>query len=259
MLSKLVNQIYYQARYIKSYIHTPDRQIPCADVLGLVYPSVCGYCGEVTGGSGSLCDSCTKDIRFLSNWSCCVKCGGPFGFYESNNDLREDSNSGHLCGDCIRGKYSFISARSITFYTGTIRELIHEFKYEGKIVNGDTLSSILAENYPFDKESIDLVVPVPLRVEKLRVREYNQSAIFAVNTAKRRKIGFDLTGLKKLRETKPQFELNKEKERLRNVRGAYVEDKHRFKNKSVLLVDDVFTTGATSNECSTTLCRAKRL
>ncbi|MEE9238307.1 MAG: ComF family protein [Thermodesulfobacteriota bacterium] len=151
--------------------------------------------------------------------------------------------------------------------------MIVSFKYEGKLSKGDVLVDILITNFPNDLDNFDYVVPVPLHIVKLRQREYNQSAILANELAKYAGVNCDLFGLRRVRETRPQIEISSEDERRSNVKGAFsVMDDHKFRGKSVLLVEDVFTTGSTSDECSKmllnsgaykvqviTLTRAKRM
>ncbi|MEM7009310.1 MAG: hypothetical protein AAF462_09285 [Thermodesulfobacteriota bacterium] len=115
---------------------------------------------------------------------------------------------------------------------------------------------ILFSNFPNDLDSFDTVVPVPLHIDKLRKREYNQSVILAQSVAKYKSVSCDLFGLKRIRDTRPQIEIANEGERRKNVKGAFsVSDSTVFKDKSVLLVDDVFTTGSTSDECSKMLLK----
>ena len=109
----------------------------------------------------------------------------------------------------------------------------------------------MLENFHYAEGSFDLTVPVPLHLSKLREREYNQSAVLAYNLARSIGVKCDLVTLRKVRDTRPQFEIRKENERRKNVKGAFsVVSPDRFKDKSVLLVDDVFTTGSTCDECA---------
>ena len=208
-------------------------------MLDILFPKVCPSCKTAALNSENLCSLCFGDIRFINNWSCCQKCG----------------------------------ARSIAIYDGKIRDMIIGFKYEGKLSIADALVDILTTNMPQDLDSFDSVVPVPLHIAKLRQMEYNQSVILARGLAKYSGMNCDLFGMKRTRETRPQIEINSEHERRSNVKGAFsTADGHRFKGKSVLVVDDVFTTGSTSDECSKmllnsgaykvqvlTLARAKRM
>jgi len=91
----------------------------------------------------------------------------------------------------------------------------------------------------------------------LRNREYNQSAVLANGIAKYKRVKCDLFGLKRIRDTVPQIELRNEKERRRNVKGAFsIAPNRSYKNESVLLIDDVFTTGSTSDECTKMLLKS---
>ncbi len=245
-------------------------------MLDILFPKVCPSCRIAALKTENLCSLCFSDIRFINDWSFCQKCGVPFGFFDSTDedDTGLDLKSGeHLCGKCIKGKFCFEKARSIAIYDGKIRDMIISFKYEGKLSIGDVLVDILTTNMPKDLDSFDSVVPVPLHIVKLRQREYNQSVILATGLAKYAGVNCDLFGIKRTRETRPQIEIVSEDERRRNVKGAFsVTEDHKFKGKSILLVDDVFTTGSTSEECSKmllnsgaykvqvlTLTRAKRM
>ena len=225
-------------------------------MLDLVFPSVCSICEDPLADDCPVCDRCRSDMKFLREFSSCGKCGAPFGFFSDENFEGADaplpgSEQGHLCGRCLRGGFSFEAARSVVFYEGKVRDMIHEFKYQGRLGLEGFLSSLMIGNFLFPQGGFDLVVPVPMHISKLRMREYNQSAVLAHNLARRIGIECDLLTFKKIRDTRPQIEFRNEDERRRNVRGAFsVTDPGSFKGKSILLVDDVFTTGSTSDECA---------
>ncbi|MDA2920375.1 ComF family protein [Desulfobacterota bacterium AH_259_B03_O07] len=222
-------------------------------MLNLIFPSICPICESVTNDK-LVCDDCLDGVRFIKDRALCSKCGLPFGYTKYDND---NIDSEYLCGKCLRGEYYFERARSIAFYDGLLREILHKFKYQGKLHLGRVLSGILIQNYPYELGPIDIVVPVPLYIGKLRTREYNQTIILARELANYIKVPFEPLILKKVKETRPQFEITNEKDRKKNVRGAFIlENIRRVREKSVLLFDDVFTTGSTINECTRILGRA---
>ena len=209
-----------------------------------------------------MCGPCSGEVKFINEFSSCEVCGEPFGFFSSEvsevwQTVPDTGEEGHLCGNCVKGKFSFKRARSVAVYEGKLRDMIHEFKYEGRLSLEGVLTDLLFDNFPYHPEEFDTLVPVPLHINKLRQREYNQSAVIAVNLSSRTGIPLSLLCLKKTRDTRPQFELKNEEERRRNVRGAFSIDPGRgFVDKSVLLIDDVFTTGSTIEECTKELLKS---
>lgn len=229
-------------------------------MLDILFPKVCPSCGKSQLKNEKLCELCLSDIRFINDWDFCGKCGVPFGYFHNRDkdisDLESD-NINHLCSKCIKDGYSFQKARAIAIYEGNLRELIIGFKYEGKLSYGELLLDIIKTNFPNDLDEFDSVVPVPLYIDKLRHREYNQSVILATGIAKYKGVDCDLFGLKRTRDTIPQIEIRDEGERRRNVKGAFsVAANNSYNEKSVLLIDDVFTTGSTSDECSKMLLKS---
>jgi ComF family protein len=229
-------------------------------MLDLVFPSVCLFCESVSERK-TVCDICLSDIRFIKERVICLKCGVPFGFTpEHTHKSSMDSVSGHLCGRCLLDEFYFHKARSVAFYEGLLRDILHKFKYEGKLNLGDVISDILIENFPNDLDEVDIIIPVPLHISKLRRREYNQSVVLGMNLAKHLKVSFNPFVLKKIRDTRPQVEIKNEDERRKNIKGAFsVVDSEKIRKRSVLLIDDVFTTGSTINECTRTLLGAGAL
>lgn len=226
-------------------------------MLDLVFPKTCPGCDSAIDKNENLCGDCLSGITFISGLSSCARCGIPFGFYESKRDGERRGNDGHLCGRCLTESYSFSNARSIALYDGKLIDIIYGFKYRGNPGLGDFLSGLLADGMPYGADYVDVIVPVPLHINKLRSREYNQSAVLAKNLAKSIGVKHDLFGLKKIRDTMPQFEIQKEEARRKNVKGAFsVTDPGAFSGKSVLVVDDVFTTGSTTDECALALLKA---
>ena len=207
----------------------------------------------------SLCKACEDNVDYLEDISSCELCGVPLGYFSGrlSGAGKEDS---HLCSKCLSGRYSFNKARSAALYQGALREMVHAFKYEGKLKTAQALSGIMLEHIPFDLQDFDVLVPVPLYITKLRQRQYNQSAVLASWIEKSSGLRADLRGLVKIRDTRPQIEIKDEAGRRRNVRGAFeIREGCSFKGLSVLLIDDVFTTGSTCDECSKTLLKSGAL
>lgn len=207
--------------------------------INIIIPHMCQLCGSQT--DDYICANCKQGINFISG-TVCTRCGMPFISKESSN---------HLCSGCIKKKQPFAMARSIAEYNGVLLEAIHKLKYNAKTFLAKPLGLFMAEGLPLNNYNI--IVPVPLHKKRLKERGFNQSLLLAKEISKKHKIPIDYLNLKRTRFTEPQINLKGE-ERLKNVRGAFeVEDGKIFKNKNILLIDDVYTTGATIKECSNVL------
>ncbi|MBU0680989.1 MAG: ComF family protein [Proteobacteria bacterium] len=161
----------------------------------------------------------------------------------------------HLCTLCRQKKYAFERARAVFCYNDEIGKLIHSLKFSGKKTGLRTMA-VLAQNSSLaDLSSPDIIVPVPLHPLKLKSRGFNQSLLLAkvFFPDQKAKISHCLV---RSRHTRPQTGL-KGDERRKNVVGAFlVREPERVQGKKICLVDDVFTTGTTVNECAKTLKKA---
>jgi ComF family protein len=149
-------------------------------------------------------------------------------------------------------------ARASGVYDGTLMEAIHLFKYGKKTRLARPLGMLLQETFSrfWDNQWIDLIVPVPLHIERLRKRGFNQALLLFSKWATTEDIPYDPRVLKRPKKTVPQTNLSR-KERKKNVRGAFeICSPVAIKGKRIVLVDDVYTTGFTVNECARTLMNA---
>lgn len=221
-----------------------------------LYPPRCRACRNRIEGRDALCfcGSCWARIRLVAHPLCSI-CGRPFP---------DASGDDHSCGTCLSRTHYFARARAWACYpreeaaNHPLREVVQKFKYGRKVSLGKPLGRLMAQGCGDFLEAchIDLIVPVPLHVNRLRWRGFNQSVLLAREVSRTHGIPTDPFVLSRLKDTPPQTQLA-EDERRKNVRGVFfVNPDKSVKRKSVLLVDDVYTSGATVNECSRTLIRA---
>ena len=182
----------------------------------------------------------------------CQVCGEPFA----------GAGVDHLCHRCLTQRPSFGVARACITYLAIDSEpsplarTIQRYKYGPDASLAPALSTLLLRLAPPLPRSYDFMVPVPLHISRLRWRGFNQAHWLARSLAHQQQISIDPFVLERTRATAPQVQLDMASRR-RNVTGAFrVTDTRRVHDRSVLLIDDVYTTGATANECSRTLRRA---
>ncbi len=211
--------------------------------LRILFPESCPICQKLSTAhkTAPICPDCWESI-LPYNGTICRICGKP---------LVSDVST--TCGECYKDEPVFKSARSFGLYEDTLKKAINLLKFYGiKRLSKPLSEKILQMKLPY----VDLVIPVPLHKKRLRQREFNQSALLAKHIAKRMGIPLMLDSLIRSRNTMPQVGLNT-KERKRNIRKAFeIRDMEFIKGKSVMLVDDVYTTGATIRECSGILKKA---
>jgi len=220
-----------------------------ARFIDIIYPPRCHICrnfiSDDKGRNTHFCSHCLESVAMIRPPLCTI-CGIPFYSFSDEN---------HLCERCLRKRPFFDQLRAPYLYQGGIMEAIHQMKYGGKAYLAESLGALLAsfagdwmENY-----GRCLMIPVPLHPKRLRERGYNQSLLLARAMSPLLGMEIDLLSLRRVKYTRSQTGLNSE-ERKRNVRGAFALDRQKkFKGQSVILVDDVATTGHTMNECARVL------
>jgi ComF family protein len=219
-----------------------------ADFLDLAYPRACAGCDRPMGAEkGMLCWDCRSSLRLISN-PCCVKCGNP---------IEGRADHSYVCYHCTELEPEFDFARSAVRFEGVAAQVIHRFKYRRASWLRDELVDWLMScvNVWYSSFRPDLICPVPLYHARARARGYNQSALLA--SALARRIGCPYRGdvLVRTRPTETQTHLTA-RERLSNVSQAFKGTSAQIVNgRSVLLVDDVMTTGATVSACARALKR----
>ena len=215
-----------------------------------IFPLSCLACSRGLQGRPQVayCAICRQDVRLLQE-PFCTTCCKPFG---------QAAGKSHLCSYCLKYGWHFKQARAVVQYQPPVSEAVKMFKYKGKM-HGLATFAALSQQY-LQKQPLaqpDLLVPVPLHTKRLRQRGFNQALMLCrkIFPAWRDKI--DPLVLERHSWTQPQTGLSG-KERRRNVRNAFMVLKpEKIKNKKILLVDDVFTTGATVNECARILVKNK--
>jgi ComF family protein len=216
-------------------------------VIDLLYPPRCPACRRRTA-SVAFCGPCEARIQRLHP-PLCTACGLPFA----------GAGPDHLCAGCRARPPRFRQARAgATFdreQASPLIEVLARFKYGRDVTMAPVLSAFLVEHLPLSLDA-DVVVPIPLHRERLRWRGFNQAVPLARAIAAARGRPVDPFALTRQRPTPPQVGLGAG-DRRRNVRGAFaVRDRERVRGRTVLLVDDVMTTGATAHECAHVLRRA---
>jgi len=206
--------------------------------LNIVFPPVCLNCHvRIDNADKFLCESCTLKIEPITE-KICSRCGSLV------------SEAG--CESCVEHRWYFTKARSLFPYEGVLKELIHELKYKemaniGRFLGDKAVSYIREKHYP---EECDVVTAIPLHPVRQRERGYNQAGLLAATIAKEMDWLYQAKLIERKRYTATQTSLSRN-EREANIRQAFrVQKNIDVKQKKILLIDDVFTTGATVNAAS---------
>lgn len=214
--------------------------------LNLIFPLNCLICrrGLEPGNKKYLCGHCWAKLELIKG-AVCEGCGRPSVLSR--------------CSSCKTKRYYFRSARSAGLYEGTLRECIHLLKYRKKTYLAQPLGELLTEliRNDGDLRKTNLLVPVPPDKRRYREREFNQAHLLAevVSSCFGIPISSPIT-LRRTRTTLPQAQLNRQ-QREKNVRGLFrVARAKGCRGKTILIIDDVFTTGSTANECAKVLSQA---
>lgn len=210
---------------------------------------ICGYKGSEV--KKHICAECRETIKFVGHRRCEI-CGVGIRYI--------DESKLYICTDCeINPKY-FEKGVSPLVYHGEIKKLIYDFKYHDKLYLKKLFSELIMEELvDSDMEIADLILGVPLTIKRENKRGYNQSELISSYIGGKLGIKSGEGLLKRVKETSVQKELGRA-QRMKNLEDAFkVEYPQKVRGKKILLVDDIYTTGATLNECAKTLleCGAK--
>lgn len=220
--------------------------------LQLLFPRVCPVCKDIltdaerAEGNPFLCRYCLKKLQFVSD-PVCMKCGAP---------LPEDAKE--YCVNCENRERNYDRGASLLIHDDNARTILYDLKYSGKKENADFLGLEAARDLgpKIIRWQPEVLIPVPLHRKRELERGFNQAALLADKLAENLEAlyGFSLPvdgcGLIRQKKTRPQKELSS-KERAENVKGKFCLDRTGWPPyQRVLLLDDIFTSGATLNECA---------
>lgn len=216
-----------------------------------VFPSniYCICCGSMIDGTRpySICDECAGKLHWI-NGAVCEKCGKAL----------PKNYRGRYCYDCMSGEHRFKKAYSCFTYGLHEREMILDFKYNGRGYIGKKFGDMMYDRILCENLAIDVIIPVPLYATREKQRGYNQSEVMAGRLGERLGIPMRADLLHRIQETSFLRSLNPA-ERAYTLEGAFSVEtygKNYLREKNILLIDDIYTTGATVDECSKMLKEA---
>jgi len=215
--------------------------------IGFFYPEVCQYCRQerATPDEGFICSECRKNLKWIEA-PFCDRCGLPFG---------GEISTVFVCNNCNDLTLHFRKARSAVLFEEIMMEVMHRYKYNQALWFERFLANCLVEQAvpELRKEPWDIIVPVPLHPRKEKEREFNQAERLARQLSRASGIPMSKRILRRVEPTRTQTRLSR-KERLENVRKAFALFPGTHLNgQRIVLIDDVFTTGATSSSCAKVL------
>jgi competence protein ComFC len=206
--------------------------------LDWLFPPLCGGC-ERPGSRW--CENCQSTTTIIGD-DICPKCG----------NLLPGENA---CPNCASLSPSFVLLRSWAIYQGPLREAIHRLKYQQDVALGEYFSRPMIQFLEKLGWNVNLVLPVPLSKERRHERGYNQAGLLAQPLALALNLPYYPKAIERWRDTTSQVGLSAG-QRLTNVSGAFKAAPNLVKGRSILVIDDVTTTGATINACSEALLQA---
>ncbi len=217
-------------------------------LLKLFWPEVCPFCGKVS--AQGICGECRKKTdRLKVREPKCMKCGKPV------KDAEQE-----YCRDCLDARHEYDRGAALWVHKPPVNTSVYQFKFHNRRSFGSFYAKEMAAEYgeALAGWGIDIIIPVPLYPGKYKKRGYNQAAVLARELGKVLDIPVEERLLKRIRETAPQKNLTPRKRR-QNLNGAFSVEKRRrvfLKSRSVLLTDDIYTTGSTVDEEAKTLKKA---
>ena len=206
------------------------------DLINLLFPELCNGCGELLfRGEKEICTKCLFDLPYTD-----------FHLHADN-----------LVAKQLWGRLPLNAAMAMLYFkkNSKVQNLIHSLKYKGKTEVGVLMGKLLAQKLKESElyKDIDLIIPVPLHQKKLRLRGYNQSEYIAIGLGKEMEIPFTTTNLARKKATESQTKKARYT-RFENMLQVFeIKNAEELKDKHILLIDDVITTGATLEACGNVL------
>ncbi len=213
----------------------------------IVFPSFCKVCSKLMEENTEriVCAPCLRQM-LPSTSAFCVSCGRFF----------PGEVPGHLCLECLRESPPFSRHRSCSAYQGRVKDIILLYKYRHLKVLGADLARFADRTLGGDEGfwwGVEAIVPVPLHPRRRRERGFNQAQVIAAELARLKAFELVDDGLVKVKNVPPQTSL-RAGDRVRNIRGAFrVKKPKKIAGRTILLLDDVYTTGSTLKECASVL------
>lgn len=215
-------------------------------LLEFLYPDniTCILCDKPINKTNtySMCKECFTDINFILDG--CRKCGKPI----INYSLEEQNIEG--CNYCLNKGFYFDKAISCVEYTKLSKKIVFGLKYNNKTYMSKYIAQIMKEKLELDNIKFDYILFVPLHKKRIKKRGFNQAEKIAKNLSDLVNVP-TIDKIQRKYNTRRLYILNKE-ERKKELKGAFIlkDTSDNLKNKDILLVDDIFTTGSTVNEIS---------
>lgn len=215
-------------------------------ILSYLYPRRCPVCGDIVMPKGELiCPSCFTKLSYVTSPTC-KKCGK-----EIISDLAE------YCFDCTKHKRNYESGIALINYDDIAKKSMTQIKYKNKREYLDFYSEAICQRYQYQilRMSAQCLVPIPVHPARKRQRGFNQAEILANQLGKNLQIPVCSQMLIRNKKTAPQKNLDP-RQRLQNLESAFHTNHILESVKSVILVDDIYTTGSTIEACTRVLKRA---